>query len=143
MKRIIFIIVMCYLPLFFLSCSNKDDPEAPYNPTDPEEELPYIDTASVDIRVNAHSQSVEIVGTTNAQWSARSFSDTTDDNWIGAPFVSIDGSQITICFTISENLTSSSRSGLVVLDLLNASTWSLRKDIGHPTFVITQAAAEP
>jgi len=145
MKRLSIIIGLCCLPLFMVSCSNKDEPnESEYLPPIEEREKPYVDCASIDIRVNDKAQTVEILTTTNAKWTVHSDCFNTEEKWIENPELRTDGEYMTIQFDVLENKGDASREGLIFLELQERETrWWYLEDKGMPTFVITQAAAEP
>lgn len=144
MKRLAFIFGICCLPLLFLSCSDKDDPEENYLPPVKEEIEPYVNSASVDIRVSAKAQTVEILTTTNAKWIVHSTCWNADEEWIQNPRLLTDGEYMIIQFDIMENKSNTSREGDIFLELQERDTkWWYIKDQGMPGFIITQAAAEP
>jgi hypothetical protein len=146
MKRLSIIIGLCCLPLFMVSCSNKDEPNEPqYLPPVEEQEKPYVDCASIDIHVSAKAQTVEILTTTNAKWIAHSTSwGEEDEEWILNPRLLTDGEYMIVQFDILENKGNASRVGDVFLELQERETrWWYLKDAGMPGFTITQAAAEP
>lgn len=144
MKRRAFITGMCCLPLFFLSCSNKDEPEENYLPPVKEEITPYVDSASIDIRISAKAQTVEILTTTNAKWIVHSTCWNAEEEWIENARLLTDGEYMIIQFDVKENMGDVSREGDIFLELQDRDTkWWYLKDFGMPGFVITQAAAEP
>lgn len=144
MKRLSIIIGLCCLPLFMVSCSNKDEPETQYLPPTHEEVEPYVDCASIDIRVNANAQTVEILTTTNAKWIVHTACWGANEEWIQSPRLLTDGEYMIIQFEVLENKNNTPREGDVFLELQERDTkWWYIKDQGMPGFVITQAAAEP
>ena len=144
MKQLSLFIGWCCLLLFFLSCSNKDEPETQYLPPTHEDVEPYVHCASIDIRINANAQTVEILTTTNAKWIVHSACWGADEEWIKSPRLLTDGEYMIIQFDVLENKSNTPREGDIFLELQERDTkWWYLKDDGMPGFVITQAASEP
>ncbi len=125
------------------SCSKSDD-DSPQAPTVIEKIEPFVDYVSPEINVSASAQTVEILTKTNAKWAAHIYYGDNDENWIVNPSFQTDGENMIIRFDVTENKGDSPREGYFALKLQEReSRWWYYENEGMPTFIITQAAANP
>ena len=119
----------------FVSCgSSKDEPDSQQAPTPVvKENEPYIEFTSIDIRISAEAQTVEVLGKTNFKWSTECVF-FNDDPFFWAPILLTDGEYVIVKFDVTENTSDSPRVGDIVFKPVGYNMHS------YPGLLITQEA---
>lgn len=123
--------------LCLLTSCSKDEAETPKAPTVIKENEPFIEFTSIDIRISAEAQTVEVLGKTNFKWSAECFF-FSGESFFWAPILLTDGEYVIVKFDVTENTTGSPREGDIIFKPIGYEMHG-----GFPGLLITQAAANP